>query len=287
MNTLRTVSCFLVLAMVGCASTVPNELNRARSAYDQASQGPARDVNPAGLHTARQALNAAEQSFADNGDSEETKDLAYAAERRSAQAEVQAREFMNTQSRERTLAQMHADERAQVKLTSAELRRTKGELNAQQQETANERARRIEAEQRAAQALATLGAVKQETRGMVITLSGSVLFATNKTELLPAAKERLTEVANALAQQDPNSKIVVEGHTDSQGNATYNQELSQRRAESVRSFLIEKGVAADRISAQGFGLSRPIADNASPEGRANNRRVEIVVQNGNAASNVQ
>jgi len=287
MNTLRAASCFLVLTMVGCASTVPNELSRARSAYDQASQGPARDTNPAGLHTARQALNAAEQSFADHGDSDETKDLAYAAERKAAQAEVQAREYLNTQSRDRTLAQMQADEKAQVKLTSAELKRTRGELNAQQQETANERARRMEAEQRASQALAALGAVKQDTRGMVITLSGSVLFATNKSELLPAAKERLAEVANALTQQDPQAKIVVEGHTDSQGNAAYNQDLSQRRAESVRSFLVEKGVASDRISAQGFGLSRPIADNASAEGRANNRRVEIVVQNANSATNVR
>jgi outer membrane protein OmpA-like peptidoglycan-associated protein len=113
---------------------------------------------------------------------------------------------------------------------------------------------------------------------MVITLSGSVLFASAKSDLLPAAQVKLNEVANALIKEDPLSKIVVEGHTDSQGTAPYNLELSQRRAESVRAHLVSRGIASDRISAQGFGLTRSVAENDSPEGRANNRRVEIVVQ---------
>ena len=113
---------------------------------------------------------------------------------------------------------------------------------------------------------------------MVITLSGSVLFASAKWDLLPAAQVRLNDVANALTKEDPLSKIVVEGHTDSQGAPGYNQELSQHRAQVVRDYLVSRGIAGDRISAQGIGPTRPIADNASPEGRANNRRVEIVVQ---------
>ncbi len=113
---------------------------------------------------------------------------------------------------------------------------------------------------------------------MVITLSGGVLFASNRSDLLPGAQAKLNDVAAALTKQDAESKISVEGHTDSQGDASYNQELSQRRAQSVRDYLVSRGIAADRVSAQGFGLTRPIADNASPEGRANNRRVEIVVQ---------
>ena len=112
---------------------------------------------------------------------------------------------------------------------------------------------------------------------MVITLSGSVLFASNKSELLPAAQTRLNDVANALNRQDAGSNIVVEGHTDSQGAAKYNQALSQRRAQSVRDYLVARGIASDRVTAQGFGLTRPIADNETAEGRANNRRVEIVV----------
>ena len=113
---------------------------------------------------------------------------------------------------------------------------------------------------------------------MVITLSGSVLFASAKSDLLPDAQAKLNDVAKALSEQDPDAKIVVEGHTDSQGGAAFNQDLSQRRAESVRGYLISHGLAADRVTSQGFGPTRSIADNSSPEGRANNRRVEIVVQ---------
>jgi outer membrane protein OmpA-like peptidoglycan-associated protein len=113
---------------------------------------------------------------------------------------------------------------------------------------------------------------------MVITLSGSVLFASAKSDLLPEAQLRLNDVANALIKEDPLSKMVVEGHTDSQGAPAYNQDLSQHRAQAVRDYLVGRGIAGDRISAQGFGPTRSIADNNSAEGRANNRRVEIVVQ---------
>jgi outer membrane protein OmpA-like peptidoglycan-associated protein len=152
---------------------------------------------------------------------------------------------------------------------------------------ANETTRRKEAETRALQAaadLAKFASVKQETRGMVITLSGSVLFASAKSDLLPTAQVKLNDVATALIKEDPLSNIVVEGHTDSQGSAPYNLDLSQRRAQSVRDYLVSRGIASDRVTAQGFGLTRAIADNNSPEGRANNRRVEIVVQPAPSAS---
>lgn len=112
---------------------------------------------------------------------------------------------------------------------------------------------------------------------MVITLSGAVLFASGKADLFPAASTKLDNVVTALTSQSPESKMVVEGHTDSQGAAAFNQDLSQKRAESVRAYLVSHGIASDRVRAQGFGLTRPIGDNASPEGRANNRRVEIIV----------
>lgn len=95
--------------------------------------------------------------------------------------------------------------------------------------------------------------------------------------MLPAAQLKLNGVAEALTQQDPDSKMVVEGHTDSQGGDSYNQDLSQRRAQTVRDYLVSRGIAADRVRSQGFGSSRSVADNKSTEGRANNRRVEIVV----------
>lgn len=112
---------------------------------------------------------------------------------------------------------------------------------------------------------------------MVITLSGSVLFRTDEAILLPSAQARLDQVANALLAQ-PTRTLVIEGHTDSRGDDGHNLELSQRRAEAVRSFLVSKGYAASRIQASGVGEVRPIADNGTQEGMANNRRVEIVVQ---------
>jgi outer membrane protein OmpA-like peptidoglycan-associated protein len=118
---------------------------------------------------------------------------------------------------------------------------------------------------------------------MVITLSGGVLFVSAKADLLASAQLKLNQVADALIKEDPLSKIVVEGHTDSQVSAPYNQELSERRAATVRDYLVARGIASDRITAQGFGFSRSVADNKSEEGRANNRRVEIVVKPGNGA----
>jgi len=124
----------------------------------------------------------------------------------------------------------------------------------------------------------TVQAVKQEDRGMVITLSGSVLFASAKYELLSSAAETLSRVAEALTKSESGSKILVQGYTDSQGSDAYNQELSRHRAETVRAFLTSHGIAPERVTAEGFGPSRPVADNTTAEGRANNRRVEIVVQ---------
>jgi len=126
-------------------------------------------------------------------------------------------------------------------------------------------------------ALAQIAAVKEEERGLVITLSGSILFRSAKSTLLSSAQVKLDQVANALLAVRARN-LIVEGHTDSQGSESYNQGLSQRRADAVRDYLVQKGYPADRIQALGKGKDSPIADNASPEGRANNRRVEIVIE---------
>jgi len=136
---------------------------------------------------------------------------------------------------------------------------------------------RIDAELIAAAALAELAAVKEEERGLVITLSGSVLFASNESTLLPAAQDRLNKVADALLVSKE-KHLIIEGFTDSQGSAESNISLSQRRADAVRSYLISRGYPSDLINTQGIGEERPVADNNSAEGRANNRRVEIVVE---------
>jgi len=110
---------------------------------------------------------------------------------------------------------------------------------------------------------------------LVITLSGSVPFRTNDTTLSPAAQTRLDEVADALVAKG--RAVVVEGYTDSRGSQVRNLELSQRRADSVRTYLVSRGVPGRTITARGMSPDRPVAEDTTAEGRANNRRVEIVV----------
>ena len=265
----------------------PQDLVAARGAYDRASHGPAAQLDPADLHVAKETLDLAEKSFADNGDTRETRDFAYTAERRTEIAESHARTMQFDQQKATIVAQMNAGQTAALRSTAAALGQANQQIASQGQQIMTEQQRRVEAEKRAAQLaadLASIASVKQEPRGMVITLSGSVLFASAKSDLLPAAETKLSDVAKALAQQDPTTRILVEGYTDSQGGASYNQGLSQRRADSVREYLVSHGLASSRVTAEGFGLAKPVADNASPEGRANNRRVEIVVQPAAVAS---
>lgn len=270
-----------VVGIIGCASTIaPQELVNARTAYDRAGSGPAAQSNPADLHEAKTQLDTAEQTFSEDGDTQETRDQAYLALRKTELAEVVARTKQSNQTTEGVVDAMHEDQTEAVAHTAEELAAKQTQVNAQGAALATQGAQLKDAEKRAAQAAADLSkfaSVKQEPRGMVITLSGSVLFASAKWDLLPAAQVKLNDVANALIKEDPISKIVVEGHTDSQGTAANNQVLSQQRAQVVRDYLVTRGIASDRITAQGFGPSRSVADNTSTEGRANNRRVEIVV----------
>jgi len=284
MKTLGNIGLLALSAACGSAcatSKPPADLVTARVEFDAASKGPAAKLNPAGIHDAKEQLALAEGSYDKNGDTQYTRDQAYLAARKAALAVVVARTLQEKQGEAGVVDAMHADQAAAVAHTSAELTRAKTQLTAQNVALTDEKARREEAEKRAAQAaadLAKFATVKQEPRGMVITLSGSVLFSSAKWDLSPGAQLKLNDVASALTKEDPVSKMVVEGHTDSQGAAAYNQDLSQHRAQAVRDYLVTRGIASDRISAQGFGSARSVADNASTEGRANNRRVEIVVQ---------
>ena len=104
-----------------------------------------------------------------------------------------------------------------------------------------------------------------------------VFFATNKARILQRSHAVLLEVANTLLRNNWVKKVRVEGHTDSRGPAVFNKDLSRRRALSVRNFLIEQGVAEDRLTSDGFGAEQPIADNRSRDGRSKNRRVDFVI----------
>lgn len=283
----------LVLNAACGAGVPPRELLDARDAYNKAQAGPASQFALAELETAKQSLKAAEGAFED-GEEQATRDLAYIAERKAQLAHAagdfqKANQDRQSAIKAREDAREHYQRATERKLSDAqkaleETARQKEEARKQAQltgaELEAEKQRRLEAEKKAAAALASLeqlAKVKEEARGVVITLSGGVLFETGKSELMPIARNKLDEVAKALQDQGY-KKITVEGHTDSRGSDSVNLELSRLRAESVRSHLVSRGIKSDLISAVGIGEARPVASNDTAEGRANNRRVEIVVE---------
>ena len=103
-----------------------------------------------------------------------------------------------------------------------------------------------------------------------------VQFELNSSELTPDSSASLDKVVSAMNEY-PSLRIEIQAHTDSMGEASYNQSLSEKRAASVRDYLVAKGVAADRMEAKGYGETNPIADNGTRMGRAKNRRVELQV----------
>lgn len=308
----RTFALLALSSLLGCGTTLaPKELMDARDAYDRAAKGPATKLTPAQLDTAKQALDQAETSFKDDGDEEITKTLAYIAMRKAqvaaAQAEVaaaalrrdqaardlQAAQLAEGDKAKKSLAKTKAEleeekrkldaERKQAeadrKLTAAELAKKEQEVKKTQKQLEEEQKKRAETEKRLSAAMASLAEVakvKEEKRGVVITISGEVLFASGKYTLLPIAQSKLDDVAKALKDQGFKA-ILVEGHTDSRGTAKKNEELSFQRADAVRSYLVSRGIPTDKIKAAGIGPSRPIASNDTAEGRANNRRVELIV----------
>ena len=112
---------------------------------------------------------------------------------------------------------------------------------------------------------------------IVVTMPQDILFATDSTQLRPDLQSDLIAVANNLRSY-PDTRVQVIGHTDSTGSAAYNQDLSQRRANAVAAVLIQSGVSSSRITAFGVGEDQPIASNQTDAGRAQNRRVEIVIR---------
>ncbi len=111
---------------------------------------------------------------------------------------------------------------------------------------------------------------------IILNMPSNVTFATDRDQVIPPFYPTLDSVALVLRKFDK-TLIDVDGHTDSVGNAGYNQDLSERRANSVANYLASRGVDPRRMSAVGYGLERPIASNASEIGRAQNRRVEIAI----------
>jgi len=264
------------LTAAGCAASQPSkELLDARDAYNRGEHGKARQYNPAALHEAKVALDKAEAAFEEDPDSALARDEAYIALRRAERAEIEATTLANEQRKEKARAAANQAQAKGLQKAQSELESTREQL--QQEKAAREAAEAKSKEVLARLAAANAAAVKEEPRGTVITLAGGVLFASNKSQLLPGAQNSLSQIAEALKDQD-DKRVLIEGHTDSRGSDATNQALSKARADSVASFLITHGVPAERVTTAGLGPSRPVADNNTAEGRANNRRVEIVIQ---------
>jgi len=132
-------------------------------------------------------------------------------------------------------------------------------------------------------ALSQVADTQQSARGMIVSLP-DILFDLNEATLKNELKVVIAKLAGILLIM-PELNLRVEGHTDSTGSADYNQGLSERRATSVRDFLAQQGIDGQRMVAVGYGLTRPVADNSTREGRARNRRVEIVIAEGVISEN--
>jgi outer membrane protein OmpA-like peptidoglycan-associated protein len=288
MTSYRTLLCLLLLAAgmlaAGCAtSPPPPQLLDARKAYDEARNGDAARVAPAELHVAKVKLNDAEQSYVDEPDSARTYALSYVALRETQRVQVLASTKIAKSELDTAVEEAARLKEAEMARTRGELARTRQELQSKGAQLEQERAARLAAEAREREAMKKLAeaaalSVKEESRGTVIILPGSVLFATGKYELTPGAQEKLAMIASTLAPQAENHDIVVEGHTDAEGRRDANMVLGQDRARVVMDFLIARGVPREAISSVGIGPDRPMADNETREGRQQNRRVEIIVK---------
>lgn len=248
-----------------------------------------------------QAQLAAERRAASNtiaqaqSEAERAREIALANREARERAEREAAE-----ARRRAEAAQTEAERAKANedLARAEAARAKANEEAAridaEQSKAGEASARTEAEQARMQAeqaqrekaelqqklyvsLSAILDTRREARGLIVSLS-DVLFDFNKASLKPGARERLAKLAGVLLAYPGSYQMEIEGHTDSVGSDNYNQKLSEDRAASVRAYLLESGIVADKITAvRGFGKAQPVATNDTPEGRQQNRRVEIVI----------
>src|SRR5256884_1552083 len=205
------------------------------------------------------------------------------AEKEAAAAKAKAEAEAKAQEEARRQAELAAAKQAQMK-AEADAAATKAKAEADALK-AKEEAARAEAE-RAQKAAAELRAqlldqfnrvleTRDTPRGLVVNM-GDVLFDFGKYDLRPEAREKLAKLSGIILAH-PGLDLAVEGHTDNVGSDEVNQKLSEKRAETVRAYLIQQGLADGNVTAQGFGKTSPVVDNSTPEGRQKNRRVEIVV----------
>jgi outer membrane protein OmpA-like peptidoglycan-associated protein len=269
---------FLVLA--GC-ETAPESnaaLEQARGAVSQAEADPSVTQYAASeLDRARKLLTNAEGAAEAKGaNDQQTAHYAYLATQMAHIAEQRAHEQV-------AIARVKSGEaeRQRVLLSAREAEANRAQADAQQarNEAANAQAQVAQAAAEAQRLAAQLENMEAEQtqRGIVLTLD-DVLFDTGRADLKASASRSIDQIA-AFLNENPERRVQVEGFTDSQGGNDYNLELSQRRADSVAMAIIQRGIDAQRVRAQGYGEEYPVASNDNAGSRQMNRRVEIIVSN--------
>ena len=272
-----------VALLAGCASAprMPDGAAAARSKLTQLQSDPQlATLAPVAMKDADSAVRVAEQP---QKDAELAAHRIYVADSKIEIARSQAQTRYAEDQRVELTAQREAA-RLDSRTREADLAKSQAasaRADGAEQKLAADQARSAAA-MAAAQAdelqrqIADLQA-KATDRGLVLTL-GDVLFATGKAELKSGATGNLNKLVNFLGKY-PDRTVLIEGYTDNVGSDDFNQGLSQRRADSVQSYLIGKGIGAPRLAASGKGESSPVADNESASGRQQNRRVEVVITN--------
>jgi outer membrane protein OmpA-like peptidoglycan-associated protein len=276
MNTKLLIGTALALVMAACASTPePNAaLESARSAVQSAEADPNVTKYAAlDLESARKELQVAEASAL-----------------RHDEAGIAQPAYLAAQTAR--LAQLRASAKADdARVAAGQAERDKIQLAARTREVESANiatnaalGQRNEAADQAARLQAEVDALnaKPTPRGLVLTL-GDVLFDTGKADLNPGAARKLDQLAQFLTEH-PDRRVQIDGFTDSVGADSYNQDLSQRRADAVKFALRSRGIDSTRIVSQGYGKEFPVASNADASGRQLNRRVEIVIGGENGAA---
>lgn len=283
------------LLIAGCASTpkTPDGVVQVRSKLMQLQAAPDLAVRaPVAIKDAEAAVSAAEKV---KGDAPLTKHLVFIADRKvdtaralaeAAQAEDQRTALNEQREKARLDARTHEADVAKADAAMARADSAEQKLSADRARTDADTARAAAAAAQfeSAELQRQIEGMNAQVtdRGVVLTL-GDVLFSTGKADLNVAAAGNLGRLSTFLAKY-PTRTAVVEGYTDSMGSDELNRDLSQRRAEGVKAYLVGQGVAGERISAMGKGESAPVADNGTADGRRQNRRVEVVISNAVAVS---
>jgi len=315
MKRIAFAALLMALGMASHAARQDLDYERLRASLNALAADPVLGtLAPAERALAEQAVQILNDSSGGKGEhahrlyiAERRVDIAYAAaqavdtERRAAQLDRDHdRILLEASRREAENARMEAEKQRIQSMLQAEESdrlRAQGEENAQaveaaraqaaqSQRVADAQAKEAELSRKEAQ-LAELAAADLRGRlqnmratrgaeGMQMTLD-DIAFAPGRAALRPEAKASLGKLV-AFVNRDPTKPIRIEGHTDGRGNPNANQMLSQRRADSVRDALIAAGVAANRMTSIGLGEDQPVADNETEEGRAKNRRVDVILE---------